>query len=275
MGEGGTVGAPPYRATSQRVVINFDGSTEEMEDVTEEDLVAVGSNKFTIATWIRPPVQVGNYSSPWSFITTAGNASTLWGFMLRDDKLSSRFGVMLSEKAWAAPWNKWYAYTQLTRNVWSHVTVTFDGDALSDGGKDGRVCYYLNGILQTPLETVGDDDIDTSSGISPVLANAAGYLPPFANKWNGYLYDCAIWDGAMTAAEALAIYNSGNPLDYSKDSSGIGYTKSADLYHYFRLGYNPADMGKDYGVAAGDKWDLMDNAANITTADIFASWPGE
>jgi hypothetical protein len=50
------------------------------------------------------------------------------------------------------------------------------------------------------------------------------------------------------------------------------YVSKANLVHWWRLGHDSGDIGKDYGTGS-PFIDVMTNAANISAADIVVDAP--
>jgi hypothetical protein len=88
------------------------------------------------------------------------------------------------------------------------------------------------------------------------------------NYFNGRIHSVAIWDTDVSAARTLIFNNGAAELDLLTDTGA--YTYSSNLQHWWRLGLDSTDIGKDHGATPID---VDVNALNISAADIVADYP--
>ena len=96
----------------------------------------------------------------------------------------------------------WFGNGTLTNHVtagsplastgWTHLAGTWDGTT---------VTLYVNGVSQGTAALAGDMPAGTASG------TGIGYNPAYSGDYiNGLLAECAVYSGALTAAQVLAHY---------------------------------------------------------------------
>jgi hypothetical protein len=69
-----------------------------------------------------------------------------------------------------------------------------------------------------------------------LVFGAMYYYWPYYYYWNGKMDELAVWDEALTYAEATALYNSGTPIELTSDSGN--YASSANLQGWWRMEEN-------------------------------------
>jgi hypothetical protein len=148
-----------------------------------------------------------------------------------------------------------YKFFTASAGVWYHIVFTWDGTNLK---------LYRNGQEVTP--TLKSTDLagtmtDTSRFVT------MGRQDPY--RFNGKYCQEAVWSSALSADEIAQLYSRRNSIDLRKDTEA--YTSASNLVHYWKLGEDPDDIGKDY--VDSNQIDVDTNAANITTADIVGDAP--
>ncbi len=135
---------------------------------------------------------------------------------------------------------------------WHHYLGVFNA---------GTLAVYIDGSLIS----------GTVSGSTPsTVASTAGdfyigRLGASSNYTAGLIDEVALWDVALDSDDALALYNSGSPVDPS--SAAGGYDKQADLTHWWRIGDHASDTGSGGSPSNGDTISNVENAANPNTND--------
>ena len=113
-------------------------------------------------------------------------------------------------------------------NTWYHCVFTCDDTA----GK-----MYVNGSLEDS-ETFGASPEMSTARSCRIGArhnlSAGGY------NLNGRIDEFAMYDTVLSAADALALYNGGNPTDLNQSSS-YDTDRTSNLRLWFRMGDNPSD----------------------------------
>lgn len=104
-------------------------------------------------------------------------------------------------------------------NTWHHVCFTFGSSTLK---------IYVDGVLDSSPTLVADQAVTTlknnTCGLRFASQLSAGSP---ANYYTGYLDEVSLWSVELSAAEVLALYNSGNPPDVSLHSQ---YANCASWY---------------------------------------------
>ncbi len=128
---------------------------------------------------------------------------------------------------------------------------------------------YLDGAVQTP-SLINEDNSGTQTDISQKIAFAAGVT---ANNImdNVIIHSVAIWNTPLDSSNITAIFNGGNIGGFDLQSDKGNYTQSATLKHWWRLGLDSTDIGKDEVVSGGI--DMLAEANNVTSDDIVTDSP--
>ena len=84
---------------------------------------------------------------------------------------------------------------------------------------------YLNGALEASYSNVGNQN--STNGLSIGRDSYGG------ERFNGNIDEFAIWNSGLSAAEALAIYNSNATIDLTGNSGD--YSSSSNLVAYLRM----------------------------------------
>lgn len=146
---------------------------------------------------------------------------------------------------------------------WKHVLVTWNGSDLN---------VYRDGVLDAPdsgSETPTLTMADPGRGIS--IGNRA---QASSNVFNGRIMQVAIWRNHEVEDAISDIYNGGAPSAIDLNSSFGSYTFADDLAHWWRLGQDADDIGKDYAEAGFTPTiSLNDDAIGIDAGDIVSDIP--
>jgi hypothetical protein len=150
-----------------------------------------------------------------------------------------------------------YVATDYSDGSWHHLVVTFDGTTVivyKDGGTAAggeQDSSTAGGGNWTNLDTNIDDPTDYGGFL--IGMRDTYYGVEFVGKIN----DVAIWDVELSAADVVAIYNSGAPNDLT-DSGSYDTDRTGDLVGYWKFeegsGSTATDSsGKGYdGTISGD-----------------------
>ena len=118
------------------------------------------------------------------------------------------------------------------------LLFTYDGSSV--------VLYHDGAAVAASAGSIDDPGTMTDTArrifIGAVDQGAAGF--------DGMIHSIGVWNVALGAAEALALYNGGDGRAANWYADFGAYVSSDDLPHWWRLGLDPNDPGKDYGVAA-------------------------
>jgi len=142
--------------------------------------------------------------------------------------------------------------TMVENGGWHHLVFV-----RGSGTANNRI--YLDSVSHGPdtmaTNTINDTDIADSAHLIGIGDGSDN--EPF----NGKIDEVAIWDVALSAANVVAIYNSGTPFALDEDNGN--YDKSGDLQGWWRMGDGALD---DFGTASG----LIANQVNPTLGSEMA-----
>jgi hypothetical protein len=100
--------------------------------------------------------------------------------------------------------------TTISTNTWYNVVITYDGSASTN---DDKVKVYLNGNLET-LSWTGTVQTELLQNPGAGRKHAIGFGG--ASYFEGKIDEVAVWyDTTLTSANAITIYNSGEPAELS------------------------------------------------------------
>ncbi len=95
----------------------------------------------------------------------------------------------------------WRGTTQITAGQWLHVAVVYDASSPANAP-----AFYINGVQDTPAEVSpghGGSSVD-DSGVDLTIGSTYDFF-------DGQIDEFRIYDGALTSAEILALYDSATP----------------------------------------------------------------
>lgn len=123
---------------------------------------------------------------------------------------------------------------------------------------------YIDGVETAPDVKASDFSAamtDTGRQVS-IGAQIGGF-----GSYRGTVHATSFWNVVLTQAEITTLQNSGSPENMDNKFDSGDYFSSANLQHYWRHGFNAADIGKDLGFAS-TLIDIGDDAVNVTADDI-------
>ena len=118
----------------------------------------------------------------------------------------------------------------LDADTWYHIVGTNDGTTSK---------IYVDGSLinSVSMGNPGGGEGDFKIGYNSDNVGSARY-------WHGNIDEVAIWDGALTADEITALYNTGLGLDASFNNGD--YTSSSNLQGYWKFDANDGTIAYDH-----------------------------
>lgn len=161
-------------------------------------------------------------------------------------KVTSSSGVVYKDLTWT---------DLIPIDDWSQVIVTYFGSVAGD-----PVTLFVNGVDQGVADTIVSDGTDSVLDVARKLT--------IANTFSGVVHEVALWSAGLTVGNTVAIYNNGKS-QFSLVDIDHGYFRTDAILHWYRLGLDSGDIGKDY---AGT-YDL-DVQTNIDSSDITEDIPG-
>ena len=115
----------------------------------------------------------------------------------------------------------------LSAGQWKHFVFVW----VDNGSGDGYYNIYMNGINSTNLNE-NNGSLDSYLSWNQVRIGRDGSTAASTN-WPGAVDEFATWDESLSAAEILALYNNGNPINVLNDQGN--YVSSANLTHYYQM----------------------------------------
>ncbi|MGY8781745.1 MAG: LamG domain-containing protein, partial [Fidelibacterota bacterium] len=180
--------------------LSFDGTNDY---VNVGDMLSQGA--YTKIAWVKRESGVNNNN-----IISGNTGHALWAPTGYSYKLSAGHN---------GAWNTVQDTDALTIGEWNFVAVTYNPDVAS-----GTMVLYKNGT-----------QIDNATGIAVQNESTTTYVGRYGggNNWIGSIDEVAIWNGALTAAEITALYNSGNELN--ADANYENYSSTPNLVGYWKM----------------------------------------
>lgn len=136
--------------------------------------------------------------------------------------------------------------------VWKHCVITYSGSSDATGVK-----FYIDGVLYATATTTNNltASILTSDTAKMGVVGTSSYL-------NGALDEYSIWNKELSAAEVLAIYNSGDPGNLSNHSA------YANLLSWWRMG-----DGDIYPTVTASKGLVNGSMTNMASSAFIVGAP--
>ncbi len=219
----GTIGTSA-QAVADTVLDLTSAQSEHVSIASNSNLNITGST-VSLATWVKAD-SLADSNLILKGTTSTASTDLKYGIRIRN---SGRVMMHIGQGGG----NTLYCTTvnRLDTSSWHHIVATYDRDAFVDVNNSG-IKIYIDGVSQS-LSTC------TAVGVPTIGHNAAdvieiGRYPSGIQYFDGRLDEVAVWNSALTAAEATAIYNNGNYIATLASDSG-SYTSSANLKGYWRF----------------------------------------
>lgn len=243
--------APTPVAPVTGVSVVFD-DTNSIRGAADQDL-GLG-NVFTLMMWVKPDLTAGNRI--FEILEFAGGDVDRISLRINDSDSTGLFDaviVRLSSLTVSA-FKAWKWDSVIGADEWSHVVATWDGTIIN---------VYVNGVLATV--TSKSSDLTGVVGTTQRVISLSEF-----ESYEGQLHHAAAWSTVLTQTEIQRIYNAGvTGVDLSVDS--VLYESSASLEHWYQLGLDSADIGKDYGNGTAHDLTVL---TNLDANDITNDAPG-
>jgi len=254
--------APFLGATlvSQTTALDLDGTTECLSKQTDVD-IGIG-NAWSILNWWKPTVNLtteGGHLVHLCAALNTDNAISIVKTPTADMITVALRGVVGND----GEFKRYRWDNTLTLNQWISILVTWDGTSL---------LMYQDGSVVAP-DATDFDDAGTQASTDRRIS--IGSDSQCTNDLAGIYHSSAMWDVALTSAEATAIYNSGVGGAFDLDNDSGDYVSSVNLLHWWRFALETAPVsaiGQDFGKHT-TLINLMDDAENITADDAVVDSP--
>tara|TARA_R110002110_G_scaffold372294_2_gene582360 strand:- start:5892 stop:7142 length:1251 start_codon:yes stop_codon:yes gene_type:complete len=214
----------------------FDGVDDIL--ITTKDSSIMPTDNLTVGCWINP--------STWAFAGSSQNyypfgcvASGGWGIYFNNNYLVTEtlFKAIIrvsdtgggSEGYLEPSAGAGFSATLRALTGWHYISLTYDKAT-------GVAKLYLDGVEKaTETGQAEADIVYHGSNDRPLMFGAdAATDTTGANFFEGNIDESSVWNKALTAAELLAVYNSGLPLDLTSNYGD--YVSSANLQGWWRMG---------------------------------------
>ena len=250
----------------------FDGVDDIL--ITTEDTSIMPTDNITVGGWIKPSTWAFAGSSqfyyPFGCVSTGGYgikfennfaaSQTLFKGIIRVSDTGSGSAGYLEPDAGAS-----YSTTLRALTGWHYVALTYDKTT-------GVANLYLDGDLKaTASGAAGADLVYHPSNTRPLMFGADALADTTGeNFFEGNIDEGSVWNKALTAAELLAIYNSGIPIELTSNSGD--YVSSSNLQGWWRMG--DPNGTSSYPTIADDSTNTnAGTMTNMASGDINTDVP--
>jgi hypothetical protein len=194
--------------------LNFDGVDDYLQ-IGDQNIFSFGNgttdSPFSFSYWIKPQSVAqgvgvfGKYSS-----VSIREYSVQFAFNNLRIKLEDSINGGQISLGSTQP---------LTVNVWHHIVMTYDGS-----GNDSGLTIYVNGSI--PGQSTAS--LGTYVAMSNTAADFTIGVVAQSNFYEGNMDEFSVFNVELTAAQVLAIYNAGTPIDLSTYIGLIGWWRMGD-----------------------------------------------
>lgn len=147
---------------------------------------------------------------------------------------------------------------------WMYYVWSFKAPGNTAAGEN---TVHRNGAFQTEAQLVrGPSDKDTTptnSARTLAIGGPTTTGPAFAPV---RVYQTQIWRRQLATAEVVSLYNGGDPRSLDLTVNFGGYTGASDLVHWYKHGFDQAELGEDSTVIISPI-DIFAQAENIEAID--------
>jgi len=180
----GTLMGPPTLTTGQNTspnsAYNFSGSTAFIALTGTEDTLPAKDAPRSLCAWAKP----SSVATGLRYIAAYGSSSNDKGALIGMNGTSAIAGSMGTNATVTSVW---------AVNIWHHICITFNGSS--------STVLYIDGTSRSTTSQTWDTDVSDLY----IGRNSGGT----ANQWLGAIDDVRIYNRAISAAEALSLFNQG------------------------------------------------------------------
>lgn len=208
--------------TNGNCYTQFDGINEYIEIPATGDLSFAYNEAFSLSAWINQD-NAGQYG-----IIGSQGPSDFEGYIFRVDFGKIYIGLVGDNDLIVSNKLQVETVSTIPPGQWVHVVMTYNGVNNPTG-----INFYANGVLQTPKNVISDNLVSGMDSVQPVQLGAQEG-PALASFFDGFMSNAAIFNGALTAAQVLNIYNRGRIGSNYADIPSV-------ISHWRELTLNPID----------------------------------
>ena len=217
--EVGEVELPP--TYSNRYSLQFDG-VDEYLSIPNYSYMGESGKYFSFFCWVKPDAQTFQW-----YAQDFNNDDRAWRTRLNNN---GNISFMVHESGGNSPQKQYQtpatAEGKAAPGEWSLIGFTWDGS-----GADAIFKLWVNGIEPAPITKVLDAPFThIYQSPNPVILGAGYYSGGPQSPYGGLMDEASLWSKALTAAEILELYNSGEPGDLQSHSA-VGNLKG-----WYRMG---------------------------------------
>ncbi|MEE8551533.1 MAG: LamG-like jellyroll fold domain-containing protein [Gemmatimonadota bacterium] len=239
------------------VSLDFDGVSEQMRNLETPGLSLGTSGDFTWAGWLkRPTIQADARVLDYHDVNDAVQNNSIFIESLGNGDLNfvlfSNSGAFMKQFSFATPW---------PINVYTFICMTW--------ANSGSVLKgYFQGVEDASPTKIADNagsrDDTTLLQFQEPSSKSSG------TPHGGLKFYSAVWDVALPANAILEIFNQADQADLLVNAGN--YTQAANNLHWWRWGFNLADIGKDSGSAPA-LIDMAQASVGMDASDIVLEVP--
>lgn len=255
---GGVQFAPAFVA--QTVSVDFNGVAEELRSDNSENIGI--ADEWSIGIWYKPGAEITTGSRQLMQINPGAGRNNINLFGQATDR---RLQLVLTGGGGLPSrillWHN--IFTAGEAGNWHHLLLTWDG---------ADPTLYKDGSSLAP-------DSDDMAALALPFTDEPRYIGVGTQwdgsgaSWLGLMHQISIWRTDLGSIIS-DLYNGGAPAALNLNGSFGSYTASGDLAHWWRLGHDSSDVGKDYSEAGFTPLiSLGTNAVNMDGDDVVSDIP--
>jgi len=202
--------------------LDFDGTSDYLQDTTGGMDNYDHGNPFTMSAWIRPDDVSGTQTIMCWGRETKGRTFTI---------TNTKLNISCREGDYGASTVGRKSDTSLSVDTWYHVCVTYDGSNSNSGFK-----LYINGTEESSYAGGTAQSANMFANVEIGRTGRSGGATT-THPFNGNIDEVALWKSELSFDEVQQIYNNGTGgthLDLTVNS--VKYTSSSNLHGWIRCG---------------------------------------
>ncbi len=217
------------------------------------------ANEWTVLYWMNLDGPLVNMV-PFDFRQTSGGVNRILANLTV--QFTHSWIIQIRDAAGATIIEKQILNSDVNFGTFYFLALTWDGTDLE---------FYKDGVNDPgSINTDNRPGTMTSTNRAVFIGSQASVGGPAAPA-NGDYHWVALLNKALDQAAITEVFNAGSGAFNLLADSG-NYDGAAFAKHWWRLGLDPLDIGKDSGIA-GTLINVLNDAIGITAADIVSNVP--